>query len=148
MWASVAPPGALWQRRQDAARAPRTRTPIRRCGNSSTRARSALTATCPSQPATWIEMSFFKKQPEYLDRQANASKAREALLEKFRSKTESEEDFAKRQAALMEIRVAREAREAERKAAAAAAHEAELLQQAAMKAEEEERARVLEAEQK
>ena len=93
-------------------------------------------------------MSFFKKQPEYLDRQANASKAREALLEKFRSKTESEEDFAKRQAALMEIRVAREAREAERKAAAAAAHEAELLRQAAMKAEEQERARVLEAEQK
>ena len=50
-------------------------------------------------------MSFFKKQPEYLDRQANASKAREALLEKFRSKTETDEDFAKRQAALMEIRV-------------------------------------------
>jgi hypothetical protein len=93
-------------------------------------------------------MSFFKKQPEYLDRQANASKARDALLEKFRSKTETDEDFAKRQAALMEIRVAREAREAERKAAAAAAREAELLQQAAMKAEEEERARVLEAEQK
>jgi hypothetical protein len=93
-------------------------------------------------------MSFFKKQPEYLDRQANASKAREALLEKFRSKTETDDDFAKRQAALMEIRVAREAREAERKAAAAAAREAELLQQAAMKAEEEERARTLEAEQK
>jgi hypothetical protein len=103
--------------------------------------------TTRNQP-TWIEMSFFKKQPEYLDRQANASKAREALLEKFRSKTESDEDFAKRQAALMEIRVAREAREAERKAAAAAAHEADMLRQAALKAEEEERARALEAEQK
>jgi hypothetical protein len=102
----------------------------------------------PRNQPTWIEMSFFKKQPEYLDRQANASKAREALLEKFRSKTESDEDFAKRQAALMEIRVAREAREAERKAAAAAAHEAEMLRQAALKAEEEERARALEAEQK
>ena len=93
-------------------------------------------------------MSFFKKQPEYLDRQANASKARGALLEKFRSKTESEEDFAKRQAALMEIRVAREARETERKAAAAAAREAELAQQAVLKAEQEEQARALEAEQK
>ena len=93
-------------------------------------------------------MSFFKKQPEYLDRQANASKAREALLEKFRSKTESEEDFAKRQAALMEIRVAREAREAERKVAAEAAHEAELERLAKLKAEEDERARELAAEQK
>jgi hypothetical protein len=98
--------------------------------------------------ATWIEMSFFKKQPEYLDRQANASKARGALLEKFRSKTESDEDFAKRQATLMEIRVAREAREAERKAAAEAARAAEAERQAALKAEEEERARALEAEQK
>ncbi len=29
-------------------------------------------------------MSFFKRQPEYLDRQSNAAKAKSALLEKFR----------------------------------------------------------------
>ena len=75
-------------------------------------------------------MSFFKRQPEYLDRQSNATKAKTALVEKFRAKQESEEDFAARQAKLIEIRVAREAREAERKA------------------EEEERARQLAAEQK
>jgi hypothetical protein len=93
-------------------------------------------------------MSFFKRQPEYQDRQTNADKARTALLEKFRAKQESEEDFAKRQAALMEIRVAREAREAERKAAAEAARLEEEARQAALKAEEEERAHTLAAEQK
>jgi hypothetical protein len=93
-------------------------------------------------------MSFFKRQPEYVDRQTNASKARTALLEKFRSKQESEEDFAKRQAALMEIRVAREAREAERKTAAEEARKAEEARLAALKAEEEERAHALAAEQK
>ena len=93
-------------------------------------------------------MSFFKRQPEYLDRQTNASKARSALLERFRAKQESEEDFAKRQAALLEIRLAREAREAERKAAAEVAHQAELKRLAKLKAEEEERAEALAAEQK
>ena len=93
-------------------------------------------------------MSFFKRQPEYLDRQASAAKARSSLLEKFRAKQESEEDFAKRQAALLEIRIAREAREAERKAAADAARQAEEERLAKLKAEEEERARQLAAEQK
>jgi Family of unknown function (DUF6481) len=93
-------------------------------------------------------MSFFKRQPEYLDRQANAAKARSSLLEKFRSKQESEEEFAKRQAVMLETRIAREQREAERKAAADAARQAELEQQAKLKAEEEERARQLAAEQK
>jgi monoamine oxidase len=93
-------------------------------------------------------MSFFKRQPEYVDRQSNAAKAKSALLEKFRAKQESEEDFAKRQTALLEIRIAREAREAERKAAAEAARQAELERLAKLKAEEEERARQLAAEQK
>jgi Family of unknown function (DUF6481) len=93
-------------------------------------------------------MSFFKRQPEYLDRQTTAAKSRTALLEKFRAKQESEEDFAKRQAALLEIRIAREAREAERKAAADAARQAEQERLAKLKAEEEERARELAAEQK
>jgi hypothetical protein len=100
------------------------------------------------RPATWNEMSITKRQPDYLDRQESAAKARTALLEKFRAKQESEEDFAKRQAALLEIRLAREAREAERKAAAEAARQAELARLAALKAEEEERARALAAEQK
>jgi hypothetical protein len=93
-------------------------------------------------------MSFFKRQPEYLDRQANAAKARSSLLEKFRSKQESEEEFAKRQAEMLEIRIAREQREAERKAAAEAARQAELERLAKLKAEEEERSRQLAAEQK
>ena len=93
-------------------------------------------------------MSFFKRQPEYLDRQANAAKARTSLLEKFRSKQESEEEFAKRQAVMLETRIAREQREAERKAAAEVAREAELERQAKLKAEEDERARELAAEQK
>ena len=93
-------------------------------------------------------MSFFKRQPEYLDRQANAAKARTSLLEKFRAKQESEEDFAKRQAVMLETRIAREQREAERKAAADAARQAELERLAKLKAEEEERARHLAAEQK
>jgi monoamine oxidase len=93
-------------------------------------------------------MSFFKRQPEYLDRQANAAKARTSLLEKFRSKQESEEEFAKRQAVMLETRIAREQREAERKAAADAARQAEVEQLAKLKAEEEERARQLAAEQK
>jgi hypothetical protein len=93
-------------------------------------------------------MSFFKRQPEYLDRQANAAKARSSLLEKFRSKQESEEEFAKRQAVMLETRIAREQREAERKAAAEAAHQAELERLAKLKAEEDERARELAAEQK
>jgi membrane protein involved in colicin uptake len=93
-------------------------------------------------------MSFFKRQPEYLDRQANAAKARTSLLEKFRSKQETEEEFAKRQAEMLEIRIAREQREAERKAAAEAARLAELERLAKLKAEEEERARQLAAEQK
>jgi hypothetical protein len=93
-------------------------------------------------------MSFFKRQPEYLDRQANAAKARSSLLEKFRSKQESEEEFAKRQAEMLEIRIAREQREAERKATAEAARQAELERLAKLKAEEEERARQLAAEQK
>src|SRR5215831_11851175 len=93
-------------------------------------------------------MSFFKRQPEYLDRQANAAKARSAQLEKFRANQETDEDFAKRQSVLLEIRVAREAREAERKAAAETAHQAELERLAKLKAEEEERARALAAEQK
>jgi hypothetical protein len=93
-------------------------------------------------------MSFFKRQPEYLDRQANAAKAKSSLLEKFRANQESEEDFAKRQSVLLEIRTAREVREAERKAAAEAAHQAELERLAKLKAEDEERARQLAAEQK
>ena len=93
-------------------------------------------------------MSFSKRQAEYLDRQANAAKARTALVEKFRANQESDEDFEKRQASLTEIRVAREAREAERKAAADAARKAEDERLAKLKAEEEERARQLAAEQK
>ena len=93
-------------------------------------------------------MSFFKRQPEYLDRQTSAAKARSALLEKFRANQESDEEFAKRQAELLEIRLAREAREAERKAAAEVAHLAELERLAKLKAEEDERARELAAEQK
>src|SRR5215467_8172928 len=85
-------------------------------------------------------MSFFKRQPEYVDRQANAAKAKSALLEKFRAKQETDEDFAKRQAVMLEIRVAREQREAERNA--------ELERHAQLKAEEEERARQLAADQK
>jgi hypothetical protein len=93
-------------------------------------------------------MSFFKRQPEYLDRQSNAAKARSSLLEKFRANQESDEEFARRQAELLEIRLAREAREAERKTAAETAHKAELERLAKLKAEEEERARELAAEQK
>ena len=93
-------------------------------------------------------MSFFKRQPEYVDRQANAAKAKSALLEKFRAKQETDEDFAKRQAVMLEIRVAREQREAERKAAAEAARQSELERLAQLKAEEEERARQLAADQK
>ena len=93
-------------------------------------------------------MSFFKRQPDYLDRQTSAAKAKSALLEKFRANQESEEDFTKRQAALIEIRAAREQREAERKAAAEAARQAETDRLAKLKAEEEERARALAAEQK
>jgi uncharacterized protein DUF6481 len=93
-------------------------------------------------------MSFSKRQAEYLDRQANAAKARTALVEKFRANQESDEDFEKRQSALLETRVAREAREAERNAAADAARKAEDQRLAQRKAEEEERARALAAEQK
>ena len=93
-------------------------------------------------------MSFFKRQPEYMDRQANAAKAKSALLDKFRANQESDDDFAKRQAVMLEIRVAREQREAERRAAAEAARQAELERLAKLKAEEEERARQLAAEQK
>jgi Family of unknown function (DUF6481) len=93
-------------------------------------------------------MSIFKRQPDYLDRQSSAAKAKSALLEKFRANQESEEDFAKRQAALIEIRTAREQREAERKATAETARQAELERLAKLKAEEEERARALAAEQK
>ena len=93
-------------------------------------------------------MSFFKRQPEYLDRQANAAKAKSALLDKFRAKQETDEDCAKRQSVMLEIRIAREQREAERKAAAEAARKAEEERLAKLKAEEEERARQLAAEQK
>jgi len=93
-------------------------------------------------------MSFFKRQPEYLDRQSNAAKAKSALLEKFRANQESDEDFAKRQAELLEIRVAREEREAKRKAEVEAARAAELERLAKLKAEEEARAAELAAEQK
>ena len=93
-------------------------------------------------------MSFFKRQPEYLDRQSNATKARSVLLEKFRANQETDEDFAARQTKLIEIRVAREAREAERKAAAEEARKVEEARLAKLKAEEEERARQLAAEQK
>jgi uncharacterized protein DUF6481 len=93
-------------------------------------------------------MSFFKRQPEYMDRQSNAAKAKSELLERFRAKQESEEDFAKRQAVLLEIRLAREEREAKRKAEAEAARAAELELQTKLKAEEEERAATLAAEQK
>jgi len=93
-------------------------------------------------------MSFFKRQPEYVDRQSNAAKAKSALLEKFRAKQESDEDFAKRQANLLEIRLAREEREAKRKAEVEAAHQAELEHLAQLKAEEEARAAALAAEQK
>jgi hypothetical protein len=93
-------------------------------------------------------MSFFKRQPEYVDRQSNAAKAKSALLEKFRANQETDEDFAKRQSVMLEIRVAREQREAERKAAAEAARQAELERLAKLKAEEDERARQLAAEQK
>jgi hypothetical protein len=93
-------------------------------------------------------MSIFKRQPEYLDRQANAAKAKSALLEKFRANQETDEDFAKRQAVMLEIRIAREQREAERKAAAEAARQTELERLAKLKAEEEEQARQLAAEQK
>ena len=93
-------------------------------------------------------MSFFKRQPEYLDRQSNAAKAKSALLDKFRAKQESEDDFAKRQAVLLEIRLAREEREAKRKAEVEAARLAEEERLSKLKAEEEERAAVLAAEQK
>jgi monoamine oxidase len=93
-------------------------------------------------------MSFFKRQPEYLDRQSNAAKSKSALLEKFRANQETDEDFAKRQANLLEIRVAREDREATRKAEAEAARQAELERLAKLKAEEETRAAALAAEQK
>src|SRR5215469_14925238 len=93
-------------------------------------------------------MSFFKRQPEYLDRQSNAAKAKSALLEKFRANQETEDDFAKRQAVLLETRLAREEREAKRKAEAEAARQAELERLAKLKAEEEERAATLAAEQK
>jgi len=93
-------------------------------------------------------MSFFKRQPEYLDRQSNAAKAKSELLERFRSKQESEEDFAKRQAALLEIRLAREEREAKRKAELEAARAVELERLAKLKAEEEAQAASLAAEQK
>ena len=93
-------------------------------------------------------MSFFKRQPEYLDRQTNAAKAKSALLDKFRANQESEDDFAKRQAVLLEIRLAREEREAKRKAEAEAARQAEEERLAKLKAEEEERAAALAAEQK
>ena len=93
-------------------------------------------------------MSIFKRQPDYLDRQSSAAKAKSALLEKFRANQESDEAFAKRQAALIEIREAREKREAERKAAAEVARQAELERLAKLKAEEEERAGALAAEQK
>jgi hypothetical protein len=83
-----------------------------------------------------------------VDRQSNAAKAKSALLDKFRSKQETDEDFAKRQAVMLEIRIAREQREAERKAAAEVAHQAELERLAKLKAEEEERAAQLAAEQK
>ena len=52
-------------------------------------------------------MSFFKRQPEYLDRQANAAKAKSALLDKFRANQETDEDFAKRQSVMLETRIAR-----------------------------------------
>ena len=93
-------------------------------------------------------MSFFKRQPEYLDRQSNAAKAKSALLEKFRANQESDEDFAKRQSVMLETRIAREQREAERKAAADSARQAEEERLAKLKAEEDERARQLAAEQK
>jgi hypothetical protein len=93
-------------------------------------------------------MSFFKRQPEYLDRQSNAAKAKSALLEKFRANQETDEDFAKRQSELLEIRIAREEREAKRKSEAEAARQAELERLAKLKAEEEERAAALAAEQK
>jgi hypothetical protein len=93
-------------------------------------------------------MSFFKQQPEYLDRQSNAAKAKSAQLEKFRAKQESEDDFAKRQAVLLEVRLAREEREAKRKAEAESTRQAELERLAKLKAEEEDRAAALAAEQK
>jgi hypothetical protein len=93
-------------------------------------------------------MSLFKKQPEFLERQTNATKAKSALLERFRANQESDEDFAKRQAALMELRIAREARQKEREEAARLKREAELAERARLKAEEEARAAALAAEQK
>ena len=93
-------------------------------------------------------MSFFKRQPEYLDRQANASKAKTSLVERFRLKQETDEEFAARQAKLIEIRVAREARESERKVAAEEARKVEDERLAKLKAEEEDRARELAADQK
>jgi hypothetical protein len=93
-------------------------------------------------------MSFFKRQPEYLDRQANAAKAKSALLDKFRANQESDDDFAKRQSVMLEVRIAREQRDAERKAAADAARQAEEERLAKLKAEEEEKARQLAVEQK
>ena len=93
-------------------------------------------------------MSFFKRQPEYLDRQANAAKAKSALLDKFRANQESDDDFAKRQSVMLEVRIAREQRDAERKAAADVARQAEEERLAKLKAEEEEKARQLAVEQK
>ena len=93
-------------------------------------------------------MSFFKRQPEYVDRQANAAKAKSALLDKFRANQETDDDFAKRQAVLLEIRLAREEREAKRKAEAEATRQAELERLAMLKAEENERSAALAAEQK
>jgi hypothetical protein len=93
-------------------------------------------------------MSFFKRQPEYLDRQANAAKAKSALLDKFRANQESDDDFAKRQSVMLEVRIAREQREAERKAAADAARLEEEERLAKLKAEQDEQARQLAAEQK
>jgi hypothetical protein len=93
-------------------------------------------------------MSFFKRQPEYVDRQSNAAKSKSALLEKFRAKQESEEDFTKRQSVLLEIRLAREDREAKRKTEAESARQAELERLATLKAEDEARSAALAAEQK
>ncbi|VTZ28052.1 conserved hypothetical protein [Methylocella tundrae] len=88
------------------------------------------------------------KIDKFGDRLSNAANAKKALLEKFRAKTEvDEETVAKREAARREIIAARDARALERKAAEEERRAREAVEKAerdaALKAEEE--ARALEA---
>ena len=92
-------------------------------------------------------MSFFKRQPEYVDRQSNAAKAKSALLREVSRQTGDRRSFAsgdppcwKSASPARRVRPGR--------AAAEEAHKAEAERLAKLKAEEEGRARQLAAEQK